>query len=144
MKQVQAWLLDLGPFRIAAAYQDVLEVVSDPVSWPLPIGPRWCREVLVWRGRYIPLARLGSGNYDSLAVVIAVDSPSHDEQVEYVALRLRKPPELIHVSEQDDCELPRQLALPANHVLACFKYADEAVLIPDFSALFKISELKAA
>ena len=54
------------------------------------------------------------------------------------------PPELITVKQDDDCELPKQMALPANHVLACFKHADEAVLVPDFSALFKVNEQQAA
>lgn len=137
MKTAQAWLLDLGPFRVAVAYHDVLEVVAEPVVWPLPIGPRWCREILTWRGRYLPLARLGSGE-SPFAVVLAVACPKHDDRLEYVAMRLKRTPQLIEVRESDDCDLPDQMMLPADHVLASFMYDNEVVLVPDFAALFKI------
>lgn len=138
MKKVQAWLLDLGPYRIAVSYADVVEVVVEPESWLLPIGPRWCRELLSWRGQYISLGRLGLTQEASYAVVIAA-ADNAGQEVEYVALRLVKPPELIEVSEGDDCELPEHVPLLTERILACFKRGDEKVIVPDLAALFKVS-----
>jgi len=139
MKSVQAWLLDLGPFRIAVAYSDVVEVISEPTCWSLPIGPRWCRELMAWRGRYIPLARLGVMADSPFAIVIAV-AAGDDEDTEFVSLRLLNPPRLIDVYEQDDCDPPMQLPLPSDHILACFNREDEVVVIPDLARLFKVTE----
>lgn len=140
MSSVQAWLLNLGPFRIALAYNEVLEVLVEPESWPLPIGPRWCREILAWRGRYVPLARLGLSGDAGFAVVAAISHPDSPGAIEYVALRLKQPPQLITVNSDDDCELPVQVPLPVNHIMACFKHDEDVVVVPDLAALFKVSD----
>lgn len=143
MTSVQAWLLDLGPYRIAVAYHDVVEVLMEPKAWPMPVGPRWCREILSWRGRYLPLARLGMLNDSGYAVVV-VGQQKPGQAPDYVSLRLKQPPRMVVVTDADDCEPPDNVVFPHEHLLACFKFEDEAIAVPDIASLFslKLEETK--
>ncbi|GAB4199356.1 MAG: hypothetical protein Tsb002_34900 [Wenzhouxiangellaceae bacterium] len=138
MEKVTAWLLDLGAIRIAVAHHAVVEVLSEAQTWPLAVGPRWCRELLAWRGRFLPLARLGQSLDHTLVIIIAV-TVEQGQRPEYVALRLNQVPESIEVMADADCELPAQYPLPADALLACFQHQNHLVTVPDLGLLFKLT-----
>ncbi len=135
MSEVQAWRLGVGQYSIAIGHSDLVEVLVEPETRPLPIGPQGCRELLVWRGLYLPLGRFEPGEEAQLVVVIAARAGA-DGRADYVAIRVRKPPELITVTADSDCDPPQDSRFPRKHLLACFKHQDEAIAVPDLAALF--------
>jgi hypothetical protein len=132
---VQAWRLNVGRYSIAIGHSDLVEVLVEAESRPLPIGPQGCRELLAWRGLYLPLGRFEPGEQAKLVVVIAA-RVGEDGQIDYVAIRVRKPPELITVTAGSDCDPPQGSRFPGKHLLACFKHQDEVIAVPDVAALF--------
>lgn len=139
MSQVRAWRLDPGPFSIAIGHPDLVEVIAEPEVRPLPVGPKWCRELLAWRGLYLPLARLDGSNGAGLAVVIAA-RVADDGGADYVAMRVNRPPEAITVAPGSDCDPPKDSHIPRKHLLACFKHDDEVIAVPDLAALFALED----
>ncbi len=135
MNEVQAWRLRVGQYSIGIGHSDLVEVLVEPETRSLPIGPQGCRELLVWRGLYLPLGRFEPGEKAKLVVVIAARAGA-DGRADYVGVRVRKPPDLITVTAGSDCEPPQDFRFPKKHLLACFKHQDEAIAVPDLSALF--------
>ncbi|MCA1779725.1 MAG: hypothetical protein LC637_10160 [Xanthomonadaceae bacterium] len=146
MNPVHAWRLEPGQVSIAIARNDLVEVLHDVNAMGLPIGPRWCREILAWRGRLIPLASAtGSGagngaeNDLAYAAVIALQPDPERDETEYVAIRIRTPPLAIEVGAGQDREPPADPVFPREYLLACFEDGEDPVAVIDLARLFAVN-----
>ena len=110
MSGVQAWRLDPGDapgdLPIAIPRTHLVEVLDEVRTWPVPMGPRWCRELLAWRGSFLPLASstgdpLTGARHHFVAVLVVNPSAEAPEQC-FAALRLSRPPVPIEVVEGRD------------------------------------------
>lgn len=146
MSGVQAWRLDPGEtpkdLPIAVPRAHLVEVLDEVETWPVPMGPRWCREVLGWRGIFLPLAS-STGNPAASArhrfvAILAVNPEADAPEQCFAGLRLSRPPALIEVNEGQDCDPPKDHRLPRLHLKACFRDGDEVVAVMDLAAMFGV------
>jgi chemotaxis signal transduction protein len=131
----RAWLLDWPLQTLALAPCEVIELLDEPEVHPVPMGPAWCRALLYWRGRLLPLAQpAGIPNAKLYVVVVAYERP--DATLDYVALALTSQPRQIQVHDGNDCEPPARCALAANALRACFNHENQVVVVPELSVMF--------
>lgn len=144
MSDVQAWRLDPGDtskdLPIAVPRAHLVEILDDVRAWPVPMGPRWCRELLDWRGTYLPLASsagdpIASARHRFVAVLVVNPDAREPEQC-FAALRLSRPPVMIDVQDGRDCDPPPGHRLPSQYLRACFLDGNEAVAVIDMGAMF--------
>lgn len=146
MSRVPAWRLDPGDapgdLPIAVPRSHLIEVLDEVQAWPVPMGPRWCREVLAWRGVFLPLASstgdpVASARHNFVAVLVI--DPEADAPAQcFAGLRLVRPPVPIEVDDGHDCDPPNGHRLPRQYLKACFRDGEEAVAVMDLSAMFGV------
>jgi chemotaxis signal transduction protein len=144
-KQVPAWLLDVGaPFLVAVGRHEIIEVLEQTRPHRLPVGPAWCDQLIQWRRRLLPLVDLSRlGGADAVGIgsspfaLIAAYQASPDEPVGFGALKVRRPPTAIQVSDDLAAPLPADIAAEWQALaLSAFRYGEAEVVVPDLGRLF--------
>jgi hypothetical protein len=135
-KSVRAWLLEWQAQPLALAPCEVVEIVDDPEVHRVPVGPEWCRALLYWRARFLPLAAPAGEVAESLSVVVVAYQPAPRVPLEYAAIPVEGRPRQIEVPEDADCEPPGACAIAATHLRACFLWEERAIVVPELRALF--------
>ena len=135
-KSVRAWLLEWPSQPLALAPAEVIEVVYGPEVHRVPVGPDWCRWLVYWRDRLLPLALSTGFSLDSLSVVVVAYQQAPRAALEYAAIAVRGTPRQIDVPCDADCDPPRDGVLAESKVRACFQHEDRSIVVPELRALF--------
>jgi hypothetical protein len=135
-KPLQAWLLEWSPQPLALAPCEVIEVVDEPEVHRVPVGPDWCRSLVYWRERFLPLAMPADGALDTLSVVVVAYQQAPRVPLEYAAIAVKGTPRKIGVAEDADCDPPSDGVLADSQLRGCFLYEGRAVAIPELSVMF--------
>lgn len=135
-KSLRAWLLNWPPQPLALATCEVVEVLQDPEVHRTPIGPSWCRALVFWRDRLLPLALSADRTLDGLTVVIVAYQTAPCTPLEYAALAVSGMPKQIDVPPDADCEIPSECPFQPQQLRACFLYEDREVAVPELRNLF--------
>lgn len=133
----QAWLLTLGTAHQAAVgIYEVVHILPDaPALFPVPQAPVYCRGVILWEERVLPVIDLcalvseGAAKVDAariaglkqLVAVVAYQT-ARSEAAEYGALLLAEVPARTTVTDEQACELDAALAPWAAFSSSCFRH----------------------
>jgi hypothetical protein len=137
-KSVRAWLLEWPAQSLALAPCEVIEIVDEPEVHRVPFGPHWCRALLYWRARFLPMAVSADGIIEHLSVVVVAYQPAPRAPLEYAAIPVAGRPRRIDVPTDADCEPPSDCVLAASHLRACFLWEERAIVIPELRSLFAL------
>ncbi|MCP4982388.1 MAG: hypothetical protein GY935_18060 [Gammaproteobacteria bacterium] len=144
MSLSSAWLLQCGEnLSIAVGDREMVELVQDQSSYPVPGSPKYCSSVLIWQESIVPimdLALLHSGRgldllNSYLCLLNYQEAPSLP--IQQLALRVSEAPERIQVDDAQFCELSPDLTtkLLKSVTLSCFSHHAKTVLILDIASL---------
>ncbi len=151
MSACTAWLLNLrGGMSAAVGEFELIHIIPfSPLLFEVPLSPRYCRNVVLWRDHLVPLMDLTARVTNRVieqAVPIAgmkylVGIVAHQDRaggdVQYGALSMDKPPVHIQVDAGQACDLPASLQDWRRVTISCFEqpgYGSVPVL--DLPALF--------
>ncbi|MDX1433628.1 MAG: chemotaxis protein CheW [Gammaproteobacteria bacterium] len=141
---VRAWLLELGGDRLAAvALHELVEVLSRPRRFHVPLAYPTCHEVIVWRDEILPVVDLrpaaGSATRTGAASVTAVAAYqlAPGQRVRHGAVELNAMPKTIEVSDEMSCPPPGSGEPLGALALACFSYQNLPVPVVDLARLFE-------
>ena len=142
----RAWLLELGGDRLAAvALHELVEVLSRPRRFHVPLAYPTCHEVIVWRDEILPVvdlrhaagagARPGAGAASVTAVAAYQLAPG--QRLRHGAFELNAMPKTIEVSDEMSCPPPGSGEPLGALALACFSYQNLPVPVVDLARLFE-------
>ena len=141
MLHTNAWLLDFGQsLRAAVGARVLLQIFDNPQLHEVPCTPAYCRSVLPWQGRLLPVmdmaARLTDTPQAQRLVAVAGYQERPEVPVRFGALLLSAPPVAIAVSDAQSCPLPEQLPGWGQLSLSCFDHQGEAVPVLHLGRIF--------
>lgn len=124
----KAWVLDLGGGRRAAVGgREMVHVVVEPTLFPVPATPSYCRHVLAWSGRVLPVMDAGArldGPTGAMAaprlVGVMAFRATPDGPVQYGGVGLDAVPAGLTVTDEQACPLPESRSDWRPYVVACF------------------------
>jgi chemotaxis signal transduction protein len=140
-KAVKAWKLDWPGAPLALAQCQVIEVVEEPETYTVPLGPQWCRGLLHWRGQLIPFAY--GGNPEVRFVVVVAYQPAPKQPLQFAAFSVASMPQQFDVPADADCEPPSTEALRMDQLRACFEHEGKRWVVPDLEHMFATAEVAA-
>lgn len=132
MSEAKAWLLDFGEGLLAAVGElEITHMLTDvPELFEIPLCPAYCKKVLVWQGKILPLMDIASRILDYSIdtsrhlVAIAAFQEYSGADVQHGALLLHAPPERISVDDSQACDLSNIQSSCRQFVLACFEHVN--------------------
>lgn len=146
---VRAWLLDFGGDRVAAvALHELVEVLSRPRRFHVPLANPACHDVIVWRDEILPVIDLRAV-YESSArpahaasvTAVAAYQLAPGQRLRHGALELGSMPKTIEVNDDMTCPAPGEGetpgGVPSELALACFRYQNLPVPVIDLGRLFE-------
>lgn len=143
---VQAWLLEFSRIQIAAVgLHELVEVLSRPKLYHVPMATPRCHEVLVWRDQILPVVNFGAVSSEDAGAptvngavtAIAVYQTVPGEPLRHGALELSVMPKTITVADDMACALPDSSS-PLNELaISCFSYENLAVPVIDLTRIFE-------
>lgn len=146
---VRAWLLEFSRNQIAAVgLHELVEVLSRPKLYHVPMASKRCHQVLVWRDEILPVVdfgvEAGTDSTDSTdsapggaVTAIAVYQTVPGEPLRHGALELSVMPRTISVADNMACALPDGSS-PINELaISCFSYENLAVPVIDLTRVFE-------
>jgi len=144
---VQAWLLDFGADRLAAVgLHELVEVLSRPRLYHVPMASPHCHQVLVWRDEILAVvdfravrdpATAGSPDEGAPVTAIAAYQPSPGEPLRHGAIELDKMPKTLAVDDSMACPLPASGTPLLRYALSCFAYENLPVPVVDVASVFE-------
>jgi chemotaxis signal transduction protein len=145
---VQAWLLEFSRSQIAAVgLHELVEVLSRPKLYHVPMATSRCHQVLVWRDEILPVvdfgAAAGTESEDATAggavTAIAVYQTVPGEPLRHGALELSVMPRTVTVADNMACALPDSSSSINELAISCFSYENLAVPVIDLTRVFERS-----
>ena len=146
----QAWLLEFSRQQVAAVgLHELVEVLSRPKLYHVPMsGPR-SHQVLVWRDEILPVVAFGadanSGSDDALfgaaVTAIAVYQTVPGEPLRHGALQLSGMPKTLTVADNMACALPDARSPISDLAISCFLHDHLAVPVIDLTRVFERAPL---
>lgn len=143
MTLVGAWIMQVtGTHRAALGVRDLLHIVPEPATHPIPRAPAHCRAVLRWEGRILPVV--------DLAVLLGGASPQSSHKfvgvlgyytgsqsgVQFGGIALDNLPTKLELAGASGCALPEDLMHWRPYVNACFDHEGPVPVI-HVPSLFK-------
>lgn len=141
MSHVNAWLLDFGDScRAAVGTRELLHLVDTPATFEVPHTPVYCRRVVVWQERLLPVmdiaARLGAAPRNAPYLAVVGYQQTRGEYPQFGALMLASPPQQLSVSDAQACQLPAQSSAWQELAISCFEHQGATVPILNLSRIF--------
>ncbi len=141
MSHVNAWLLDFGPdCRAAVGVRELLHLVDAPVSFAVPYTPGYCRHVVSWQQRLLPVmniaARVGAQPGKSSFLAVVGYQRQRGEYPQFGALMLSAPPRQLTVSDEQTCPLPDEGNAWRELTISCFEHQGAAIPVLDLRRIF--------
>jgi hypothetical protein len=142
---VQAWLLEFARNRVAAVgLHELVEVLSRPKLYHVPMASTRCHQVLVWRDQILPVVDLGAGfrsdaedDYGAAVTAIAVYQTVPGEPLRHGALQLTVMPKTVTVADNMACALSESRSLISELAISCFSFDNFAVPVIDLTRVFE-------
>jgi len=138
---LRAWLLEAASGgMVAIGEREMVHVLDDYRSWPVPLAPRGCDRLLLWQGRVLPVmnlaARLGreAGQGGARAGVVAWSGA--DGAIAFGALVLHSLPIAEELGEPRAATIEDVPAQWRAYSHSAFFRQDEVVPVLDLAALF--------
>lgn len=143
---VQAWLLEFAHNQIAAVgLHELVEVLSRPRLYHVPMATARCHQVLVWRDEILPVVNFGAARgiepddaiTGGAVTAIAAYQTAPGEPLRHGALELNVMPKTVTVADNMACALP-DTSSPINELaVSCFSHDNVAVPIIDLTRVFE-------
>ncbi|MCK5364672.1 MAG: chemotaxis protein CheW [Gammaproteobacteria bacterium] len=142
----QAWLLELSRNQVAAVgLHELLEVLSRPKLFHVPMASARCHHVLVWRDEILPVVDFGAdrtSESDDAAsggavTAIAVYQTVPGEPLRHGALLLNVMPKTVTVADNMACALPESHSSLSELAISCFSYENVAIPVIDLTRVFE-------
>ncbi len=142
----QAWLLEFSRNQVAAVgLHELLEVLSRPKLYHVPMASARCHQVLVWRDEILPVVDFGAdptSEPDDAApggavTAIAVYQTAPGEPLRHGALQLNVMPKAITVADNMACALPESHPSLDELAISCFFYENLAIPVIDLTRVFE-------
>lgn len=140
-KALRAWLLEWPRQPLALAQCEVVEVVGEPEVHRVPCGPAWCRSLLYWRERFLPLA--APTHRDGLTIVVVAYQTAPRTPLQYAALAVDGTPRQFDVPPDADCDPPADGVFHPSLLRASFRMEERTVVVPNLNVLFAPGEAAA-
>lgn len=143
---VQAWLLEFARNRVAAVgLHELVEVLSRPKLYHVPMASTRCHQVLVWRDQILPVVDLGEGyrsdsdgeDQGGAVTAIAVYQTVPGEPLRHGALQLTVMPKTVTVADNMACALSESRSLISELAISCFSFDNFAVPVIDLTRVFE-------
>ncbi len=146
-EKVSAWLLTGAPgYQLAVGIHEVQEYVVAPEILDVPLTPRHCAELIVWRDQFVPLFDLrylhdadstrADAALPALGVIVLAYQREPGLTLEYLALYLYAEPQKILVDDSAvttwPADYPRALRGLARSL---FTHDDGVVSVLDLAGL---------
>ena len=142
----QAWLLEFSRNQVAAVgLHELLEVLSRPKLYHVPMASARCHQVLVWRDEILPVVDFGADPTSepddaapgSAVTAIAVYQTLPGEPLRHGALQLNVMPKAITVADNMACALPESHPSLSELAISCFFYENLAIPVIDLTRVFE-------
>ena len=142
----QAWLLEFSRDQVAAVgLHELLEVLSRPKLYHVPMASARCHHVLVWRDEILPVVDFGADTTNDsdqsapggAVTAIAVYQTVPGEPLRHGALQLNAMPKTITVADNMACALPESQASLSELAISCFSYENLAIPVIDLTRVFE-------
>ena len=145
MPSSKAWLLQVSAqFQLAVAELEMVEYVIQVKAHPVATAPYYCKHVMYWRNRFIPLLDCHAVVYQAPApftgkVGVVAYQTAPKTPLRYVGLQLYDSPATIKVEDKQACAISEALAHfnPAIH-RACFSHNKIITPILDIQAICSV------
>lgn len=139
--RMNAWVLDFGMgYRAAVGRRELFHLIDVPTSYIVPCTPAYCRRVLFWQGKLLPLMDMSSrmGGTEQNAPYIAVVGYQHKrgEHPQFGAIQMTSPPSQVAVSDEQACAIPDELRGWRELAISCFDLNGDAVPILNLNRIF--------
>jgi chemotaxis signal transduction protein len=144
-RRAPAHLLEYKRGRcVAFAAHATIELIECPPVVPVPGAPYYCRGLIAWQGRQLPLLDLYtllSAYPDSLApahghVLVMAYQRAPRQPLEYGALCAPSLVRLVEAADSHQCPLPNDSDLWPWIAMSCFRHEDQPVPVLDTARLF--------
>ena len=140
-----AWILQFSPNdRAAVGQRELLHIVHAVPTFPVPLAPAHCREVIYWQDRPVPLMDIsvwlggGTGENARRYVGIVGYQLRRGEAPHFGALWLAAPPVRATVADSQACALPETSAAWPELAVSCFEDKAGPVPVLDLPRLFSL------
>jgi hypothetical protein len=142
----QAWLLEFSRHQFAAVgLHELVEVLSRPKLYHVPMASTRSHQVLVWRDEILPVISFASDSGGALddvlpggaVTAIAVYQTVPGEPLRHGALQLTVMPKTVTVADNMACALPESHSSISDLAIACFSYQNLAVPVIDLTRVFE-------
>ena len=142
----QAWLLEFSCDQVAAVgLHELLEVLSRPKLYHVPMASARCHQVLVWRDEILPVVDLGAeatsesddAPSNGAVIAIAVYQTVPGEPLRHGALQLTVMPKTITVADNMACALSESHSSISALAISCFSYKNLPVPVVDLTRVFE-------
>lgn len=142
----QAWLLEFSRNQVAAVgLHELVEVLSRPKLYHVPMASARAHQVLVWRDEILPVVNFGvdtaseavAGQPTAAVTAIAVYQTVPGEPLRHGALQLAVMPRTVTVADNMACALPESQSAIADLAISCFSYENYAVPVIDLTRVFE-------
>ncbi len=142
----QAWLLEFSRNQVAAVgLHELVEVLSRPKLYHVPMASARCHQVLVWRDEILPVVNFGADSRSEpddappgvAVTVITVYQTVPGEPLRHGALALSGMPKTVTVADNMACALPESHSSISELAISCFFCENLAVPVIDLTRVFE-------
>ena len=138
---VNAWVLDFGMGnRAAVGARELFHLIDVPISFIVPCTPAYCRRVLFWHGKLLPLmdlaSRMGEAEQEAPYIAVVGYQLKRGDYPQFGALQMVSPPSQVTVSDAQACEIPEDLKGWHSLAISCFEHNGDAVPILNLNRVF--------
>jgi len=131
--------------HIALPVHAGVELVEQPQVVPVPGMPHFCRGLVAWQGRQLPLIDLQAYLHQPAAapvatpyshVLVVAYQGAPGQPIEYGALCAPLLVRMIEVTDSQQCPLPAGQDCWTNITLSCFMHQGQAIPVLDPARIF--------
>lgn len=142
----RAWLLEFPRRQLAAVgLHELVEVLSRPKLYHVPMASARAHQVLVWRDEILPVVNFGAEPTSDAShlqpgaavTAIAVYQTVPGEPLRHGALGLAVMPKMVTVADNMACALPESQSSIRDLAISCFSYGNLAVPVIDLTRVFE-------
>ena len=141
-----AWVLDFGMgYRAAVGTRELFHLIDVPTSYIVPCTPAYCRSVLFWQGKLLPMmdmsSRVGGAELDAPYIAVVGYQSKRGELPQFGALKMVSPPLQVTVSDEHACEIPDELRGWRELSISCFDLNSAAIPILNLKRIFNTAPI---
>lgn len=141
MLRMNAWILDFGMgYKAAVGGRELLHLIDVPTMFPVPHTPLYCRKVVFWQERLLPVmdiaSRLSGTPQDAQFIAVIGYQQSRGAPPEFAGLQLASTPLQLAVSDDQARQLPEYERGWEELAISCFEYHGDIFPVLNLNRLF--------